>query len=153
MIRVGGWARRGRVASVVGRCARGVVFVVGGWVASLVVGRRDRWVGPGLRVVVGSQSQSARGEGALVTGAFVVGRSVTDAVLAVGGCGLGRVVACRPVRSVLVSGRGGPLETGCVQVLSDGGLGALETGCVGCSVGRVVCDRGSICSGSGGVVA
>jgi len=57
------------------------------------------------------------------------------------------------VRSMLVSGCGGPLETGCVQVLSDGGLGALETGCVGCSVGRVVCDRGSICSGSGGVVA
>ena len=134
---MGGRARRGRVASVVGRCARGVVFVVGGWVASLVMGRRDRWVGPGLRVVVGSQSQSVHGEGKLVTGAFVVGRSVTDAVPGIGGCGLGRVVACRPVRSVMVSGCGG----------------ALETGCVGCSVGRVVCYRGSICSRSGGVVA
>lgn len=152
---MGGRARRvqRRVASVVGRCARGVVFVVGSWVVSLVVGRRGLWRGAGLRVVVGSQSQSVRGEGGLVIGAFVVGRSVTDAVPGIGGCGLGRVVVCRLVRSVMVSGRGGPLETGCVKVLSDGGLGALETGCVGCSVGRVVCDRGSICSGSGGVVA
>ena len=104
---MGGRARRGRVASVVGRCARGVVFVVGGWVVSLVVGRRGLWRGAGLRVVVGSQSQSARGESAVVTGAFVVGRPVTDAVPTIGGCGSGRVVACRPVCSVLVSGRGG----------------------------------------------
>ena len=139
MIRVGGRGRRVLrcAASVVGRCARGVVFVVGGWVASLVVGRCGPWRGVGLRVVVGSQSQSVRGEGKLVTGAFVVGRPVTDAVPGIGGCGSGRVVACRPVRSVMVSGCGGP----------------LETGCVGCSVGRVVCDRGSICSRSGGVVA
>ena len=117
---MGGRARRGRVASVVGRCARGVVFVVGGWVVSLVVGRRGLWRGAGLRVVVGSQSQSARGESAVVTGAFVVGRSVTDAVPGIGGCGLGRVVAYRPVHSVMVGGCGGALETGCVQALCDG---------------------------------
>ena len=147
---MGGRVRRGLwcAAVVVGRRARGAVFVVehrggasfvvehrGG--ASFVVGRRGPWRGAGLRVVVGSQSQSARGEGALVTGAFVVGWPVTDAVPAISGCGSGRVVTCRSVRSVIVSGCGG----------------VLETGCVGCSVGRVVCDRGSICSRSGGVVA
>lgn len=137
MIRTGGRARRGHAAVVVGCCVRDTVLVVGCGGASLVVERRGRGTGAGLRVVVGSQSQWARGEAAVVTGAFVVGRPVTDAAPTIGGCGSGRVVACRPVHSVSASGRGG----------------TLETGCVGCSMNRVVCDRVTICSGSGGVVA
>lgn len=151
MIRVGGRARRGGAVAVVGRCVRDAVLVVGCGGASLVVGRRSP--GVGLRVVVGLQSQWVRGEAAVVTGAFVVGRLVTDAAPTIGGCGLGRVVVCRTVHSVSASGRGGTLETGCVQAWCDGSLGTLETGCVGCSVDRVVCDRVTICSGSGGVVA
>jgi hypothetical protein len=141
---VGGRVRRGGAVAVVGRR-------VG--TASLVVGRRECGISAGLRVVVGSQSQWARGTGVLVTGAFVVGRPVTDAAPTIGGCGLGRVVVCRPVHSVSASGRGGTLETGCVQAWCDGSVGTLETGCVGCSVDRVVCDCVTICSGSGGVVA
>ena len=126
---MGGRVRRGGAVAVVGRR-------VG--TASLVVGRRECGISAGLRVVVGSQSRCrARGEAAVVTGAFVVGRPVTDAAPTIGGCGSGRVVVCRPVHSVSASGRGG----------------TLETGCVGFPMNRVVCDRVTICSGTAGVVA
>jgi hypothetical protein len=137
-----------------GRGRRGAAVVVGRRVEAvlLVVGRRDRWVGAGLRVVVGSQSRWVRGRGGLVTESFVVERLVTGAVLSIGGCGSGRVVAARSTHSARASGRGGTLETGCVGSRSDESWGTLETGCAGWLGGRVVCGCVSGCSGSGGVV-
>jgi len=179
---VGGWARRGDAAVVVGRRVRGVVLVVGccGG-ASLVVGRRGFGSGVGLRVVVGSRSRWARdvgcGPGA---GSFVVGRLGAGArvgnrwcgsqrgvalrpcrrdargTLEAKGVGLGESALCRTLETGCVDRVGDPqgtLEMGCVVSRSCSGCGTLEMGCGGWCVDRVVCDRVTICSGTAGVVA
>ena len=133
MIRVGGRARRRRVASVVGRCARGVVVVVEGWVASLVVGRCGPWRGVGLRVVVGSQSRWVRDAGCgLGAGLFVVGRRGAGARLGNRWCGSQLGVPLRPCHR---------------------DVGTLETGCAVRGADSVVCECVTISSGSAGVVA